>query len=188
MLKHYIVATAAAVVCSGAVIAAQAAPGNQTPQQQTQRPTDAGATAQSVVTGCVYREEDVPGRAPNPAERAGILEDYILAAITPSQAASPSSSTPGATGTSGTAATSGGSMYKLEFVDDERLSAMVGKRVEVTGRIEADSGDAVGRTPATPPVSQTDKVIGRDRIDLPEFEVASLREVPGACPDKPAAR
>jgi hypothetical protein len=48
----------------------------------------AGVSAQkasTTITGCVYQEKDVPGRAPNPAERAGILEDYILAEITPAE-------------------------------------------------------------------------------------------------------
>ena len=28
-------------------------------------------TASTTIIGCVYQEKDVPGRAPNPAERAG---------------------------------------------------------------------------------------------------------------------
>jgi hypothetical protein len=46
-------------------------------------------SASNTLTGCVYQEKDVPGRAPNPAERIGILEDYILAEITPAEAAKP---------------------------------------------------------------------------------------------------
>ena len=46
-------------------------------------------TASTTIIGCVYQEKDVPGRAPNPAERAGLLEDYILAEITPAEAAKP---------------------------------------------------------------------------------------------------
>jgi hypothetical protein len=138
------------------------------------------------LSGCVYREQDVPGRAPNVAERAGILEDYILAEVTPSQPqGTPSTSTPGAAGTSGTV--KAGTMYKLELIEDEKLRAVVGKRVEVTGRIDAEAGDKTA-TAATPPTTQTDRVIGRDRIDLPEFEVTSIREVTGTCPAKPSAR
>jgi hypothetical protein len=145
------------------------------------------AASQQPVTlsGCVYREQDVPGRAPNVAERAGILEDYILAEVTPNQPqGAPSTSTPGAAGTSGTAKAA--TMYKLELIEDEKLRAVVGKRVEVTGRIDAEAGDKTG--PATAPTTQTDRVIGRDRIDLPEFEVTSIKEVTGTCPAKPSAR
>jgi hypothetical protein len=134
----------------------------------------------------VYQEKDVPGRAPNVAERAGILEDYILAEVTPSQPqGTPSTATPGTTGTSGTAKS--GAMYKLELVDDAKLKAMVGKRVEVTGRIDAEAGDRTPTSP-TPPTTPTDRAIGRDRIDLPEFEVSSIKEVTGTCPPKPSVR
>jgi hypothetical protein len=30
------------------------------------------------VEGCLVREKDVPGRQPNAAERAGVMEDYLL--------------------------------------------------------------------------------------------------------------
>ena len=187
MLNNYIRTTAAAIICSGAMIAAQ--PAVQGQQPETPRPTQppqSKVTPQpsTTLTGCVYREQDVPGRAPNVAERAGILEDYILA-VTPNP--QPGTPSPGATGTSGTAQTKTG-MYKLEFVDDDRLRALVGKRVEVSGRVDAESGDATGRVGATPPATTTDKVIGRDRIDLPEFEATSIREVTGTCPAKPSSR
>jgi hypothetical protein len=109
------------------------------------------------------------------------MEDYILAEVRPASAPS----APGTAGTSGTAKTA--SMYKLELIADEKLRAVVGKRVEVTGRIDAESGDA--RTPAAaPPASQTDKAIGRDKVDLPEFEVTDIKEVAGTCPATPSGR
>jgi hypothetical protein len=128
------------------------------------------------LTGCVYQEKDVPGRAPNAAERAGVLEDYILADVKPASAS-------GAVGTSGTSGAA--SMYKLELIADEKLKAVVGKRVEVTGRIDAEAGDTKAPAAGAPAASQTDKAIGRDKIDLPEFEVTSMKEVPGACPAAP---
>jgi hypothetical protein len=76
-------------------------------------------------------------------------------------------------------------MYKLELIADEKLKAVVGKRVEVTGKIDAEPGDKT-TTPAS--TTRTDRAIGRDRIDLPEFEVTSLREVSGTCPAKPSAQ
>ena len=116
------------------------------------------------------------------AERAGVLEDYILADVKPASA-SGATGTPGAVGTSGMASQA---MYKLELIADEKLKAAVGKRVEVTGRIDAEAGDS--KSAAAPAASQTDKAIGRDKVDLAEFEVASMREVEGSCPATPAAK
>lgn len=134
-------------------------------------------TASTTIIGCVYEEKDVPGRAPNLAERAGVLEDYILAEITPAEAAKP-------TGTSG-AAPKTYSMYKLERAADSELKAMVGKRVEVTGRVDAEAGDSAGQPPASAQTNKTDRIVGHDRIDLPEFEVSSIKAVSGSCPAKP---
>ena len=76
-------------------------------------------------------------------------------------------------------------MYKLELIADEKLQAVVGKRVEVTGRIDAEAGDAKAQPAAPPTTSPTDKAIGHDKIDLPEFEVSSMKEVAGNCPASP---
>jgi hypothetical protein len=139
----------------------------------------AQTAAQRTITGCVYEEKDVPGRAPNLAERAGILEDYILAEITPAEAAKP-------VGTGGSLETPATySMYKLEHAADSELQAMVGKRVEATGRIQTEADDTTGQPPASAQTSKTDRVIGHDRIDLPEFEVTSIRVVAGDCPARP---
>lgn len=135
-------------------------------------------TPPTTITGCVYQEKDVPGRSPNPAERLGLLEDYILAEITPAEAAKP-------IGTSGAAVPTTYSMYKLERAADSELKALVGKRVEVTGRIDAEAGDAAGQPPASAQTNKTDRIIGHDRIDLPEFEVSSIRAVSGSCPTRP---
>lgn len=139
------------------------------------------AQGSTVLTGCVFKEKDVPGRAPNVAERAGVLEDYILAEVRPGPAS-------GATGTAGTSGTTPSPMYKLEGIPDEKLSAVVGKRVEVTGRRDAEKGDAKTQ-PATPPeTSPTDKAIGHDKIDLPEFEVTNIRVIEGTCPATPSGK
>ena len=172
--------TALAAACSGTLLAAQA-PAPQSSQVQ--------ATKQVTVTtvvGCVYKENDIPGRAPNPAERVGLGEDYILAEVS-GEAGSSGARAPGATGTTGAAGatatgTSGvGRMYKLEFVDDDQLKALVGKRVQVSGKIDAEAGDSKA-APGGAKTSTTDQVIGRDQINLSEFEVASIKEVTGACP------
>lgn len=254
-MRRTMIATAGAMMCAAALTAAQATqPGQQSttprPQGAQEDTRTANQQGNTTLTGCVYRERDVPGRTPNIAERAGILEDYIFAAV--GMAAGPSGSATGATGTAGsnptgssTTGTAGRAgtpaMYKLERVDDDRLRALVGKRVEVTGRIDAEPGDqgasrggASGTAPgagtsqgagatspgasspgrgaqgagsqsggsqgagATPSAgsdqgtrssgSQADKSIGPDRIELPEFEVTSIREVSGTCPSTPTAQ
>jgi hypothetical protein len=141
----------------------------------------------TTLVGCLYTEDQVPGRTPNPAERAGVLEDYILANASPASGAPAArGTTPGATGTAGTTGSrtaAMGGMFKVERLPDEQLKKLVGKRVEVTGRIDPE-GAGTGRstTAATP-----DRGLGPDKINLPEFEAASIREVSGACPATPAA-
>ena len=98
MVKNSIALSLAAIMGSGLLISAQAPP---SPQQQ--RPPNLSSLAAqqsaSTIVGCVYQERDVPGRSPNLAEKAGILEDYILVEI--KQA--PPAATPGAAGTAGAA-------------------------------------------------------------------------------------
>ena len=160
MQKGRIAAVFATAALAGSVLSAQTA-------------------ATTTLVGCVYEEKDVPGRAPNVAERAGVLEDYILAEISPAEAAKP-------TGTSGTNRPTTYSMYKLEKAADSELKALVGKRVEVTGRIDAEAKDSAGQPPASVQTNKTDKIVGHDRIDLPEFEVSSIKAVSGTCPAKPS--
>ena len=128
-----------------------------------------------MLSGCLYQEADVPGRKPNLAEKAGVLEDYIIA---DARVVGQGSSTPGPQ------AGTGGRMYKVEGIPDSQLKAHVGKRVEVSGRIDSDdAGSDAGRaTPDRNPLS-------RDTIDIAEFEATSIREVAGgtACAAKPAA-
>jgi hypothetical protein len=64
VFKKYALAAAIAAAASSVSIAAQTTPAPQS-----------GTQATTVLTGCVYNEKDVPGRAPNVAERAGIAED-----------------------------------------------------------------------------------------------------------------
>jgi len=174
--KRIVVATLAPVFM--AALAAAQAPQPQTPRTPDPQATTP-ATQQTTLAGCLYREDQVPGRKPNVAERGGVLEDYILADATTQ--AKPGA-TPGPTGTSGTAPASG-NMYKVEGPADERLKALVGKRVEVTGRIDPEGGP--GATPGSP---KPDRGPGPDQISLPEFEATSIREVSGTCPATPAPR
>lgn len=162
-------------------------PPTQTTQPATASPMQDQAT--TTVTGCVYKEADVPGRTPNVAEQAGVLEDYILVPSTDTAAGTAGTSgttTPPAAGTTGAAAMTH-KAFKLEKIDDEKLQAMVGKRVEVTGKVDAEAGDTANRPAPTGTTGApaADKSMGPDKIELPEFEVASIREVPGACPATP---
>lgn len=168
-------------------------PATQTPTT----PMPAAATqdmATTTIQGCVYKEQDVPGRTPNVAEKVGVLEDYILVTSTDNAAATAGTSgtTPPATaGTAGTISTmSATKAYKLEKISDELLRAAVGKRVEVTGRVDAERGDTAAASTATGTAvaPARDKNIGPDKIELPEFEVTSMREVAGTCPATPMIR
>ena len=169
MRKHAIAGTLSLLFA--ATLAAQEPPKPQDPQAPPRTPTT--AAQEKTVTGCLYRENQIAGRTPNVAEKAGVLEDYIL--VDSSMGATPS--TPGATGTSGAAA----KLYKVEGPSDEKLKALVGKRVEVTGKVDAEAGAKPGQT--TP-----DKGLGPDKINLSEIEASGIREVSGSCPATPAVK
>jgi hypothetical protein len=195
-MRNYVLTAALAAACAIGV-QAQTPPAGQQPSPTTQPPSttqpaspsdrQTSQAATTTLTGCVYREQDVPGRSPNVAERAGVLEDYILANVETSSSAGSStspSSTAGTAGTTGTAAS--GKMYKLEQIPDERLKAMVGKRVEVTGRIDAEAGDS--KPAGTTGGAAADRSAGPDKVNLPEFEVTSIKEVSGSCPASPSSQ
>jgi hypothetical protein len=195
-MKQVWMSGAAVVMAMGMATVGAQTP--QNPPQQTQPPTQTTRPAApqmqndatATVTGCVYKEAAVPGRTPNVAERAGVLEDYILVASTDaaSATAGTTGTTPPATaGTTGAAPMLKHKAFKLEHMDDEKLKAMVGKRVEVTGKIDAESGDTANRPAATGTTGApaTDRSAGPDKIELPEFEVTSIREVAGTCPTTP---
>ncbi len=170
-------------------------PQTQTPQ--TSSPSQSATAQTTTLRGCVYDEKDIPGRSPNVAERAGVMEDYILVPQA-SASASTGTATSGTAGTSGTA-TSGtagtsGAMaskhkaFKLEHAADEQLKAMVGKMVEVTGKIDAEAGDsnrATGAASSAAGSAARSTGVGGDQLELPEFEVTSIKEVTGTCPTTP---
>jgi hypothetical protein len=154
-----------------AAVHAQSANPPQSSPQVSVRPT-------TTLTGCLYREDQVPGRKPNAVERAGILEDYILAGVRVAGEQRPT----GTAGAASTAVPSTGTMYKVEKIADEKLKALVGKRVEVTGQIDPEGRSRLGVGGTKP-----DAGIGPDKISLPEIEASSIREVSGQgpCPAKP---
>jgi hypothetical protein len=152
------------VVLAGALRPSQP----QTPETvPAPAPWEAAQQPTVTLAGCLYREDQVPGRKPNVAERAGVLEDYILA---------------GASNTATKKPPTAGNMYKVEGPSDEQLKALVGKPVEVTGRIDPEG---VGKTPGTP---NRDRGLGPDTINLPEFEASAIRGSSGSCPATPAPR
>jgi hypothetical protein len=152
---------------------AQSANPPQSSPQVSVRPT-------TTLTGCLYREDQVPGRKANVVERAGILEDYILAGVT--VAGEPREQPTGTAGSASTAVPSTGTMYKVEKIADEKLKALVGKRVEVTGHIDPEGRSRLGVGGPKP-----DAGLGPDKISLPEIEASSIREITnlGPCPVKP---
>lgn len=179
MINKPIVLGALAVSLSAPFAAAQTPKQNQ-PQPSPQVTTTVKPT--TTVTGCLYREDQVPGRTPNIAERAGILEDYILTETTvadPQQQPKPTAGAPA--GTAGTVASTG-TIYKVENIPDERLKSLVGKRVEVTGRIDPEGRPQLGVGGGPRP----DRGPGPDAVSLPEFVASSIREVSGKCPATPA--
>ncbi len=181
MHKQFIAAIVvlfSAAALTGAQAPQDAGQPQTAPRPTTQSPTATAQQPTTTLVGCLYREDQVPGRQPNVAERAGVLEDYILAdAAMPSGQAKPGT----AVGTSGTAPSSG-TMYKVEGPADEQLKALVGKRVEVTGRADPQRGPGGAPAAATP-----DRGPGPDDINLPEFEAASIKETSGTCPATPSA-
>lgn len=175
-MKKTITATTLALCCTAGLGWAQNPPAQapQTPST-TVKPT-------TTLVGCLYREDQVPGRKPNVAEKAGILEDYILADASVKDTSKEPGATAGTTGTTG-APPATGSIYKVEGPADESLKALVGKKVEVTGRIDPERGPV-----GTAGQPQPDRGLGPDAINLPEFKATSIQEIAGTCPATPAPR
>jgi hypothetical protein len=173
MLTRTIVASTLSVLGATLSLSAQAPSPAPTAAPRSKTPVVGAQTLTSVtLVGCLYKEEAVPGRQPNVAEKGGVLEDYILADAT----------MPGEATKNTTLAT--GNMYKVENISDDKLRALVGKRVEVAGKIDPEGG-GLGR-PAGGPAP--DKGLGPDKINLPEFEAVSIKEAAGTCPATPAPR
>ena len=204
MRTRLILPGAAAILCAGALTSAQIAPQGgvqqRAPRPTTQQPRPSpNEGPMTTLAGCLYREDSIPGRSPNVAEKAGVGEDYILAdAITareqnrtpdrpiadagpeaprPDQAddvrvGKPDQPRPSQGATTGLAA---GRMYKVTQIDDAKLKELVGKRVEVTGTVKADNESHAGNRDG-------------DAQHLPNIEGTAIREVAGqACPARPAA-
>jgi len=178
MKTREIVLGAAAILCIGALNSAQIAPqGQRAPQPRSQQPRpDPIAGPVTTLDGCLYREDSISGRKPNVAEKAGVLEDYILADATPAREHNRPPDRPiaeaGQPPAAPTAGLASGRMYKVTKIEDGRLKELLGKRVEVTGTIKPDND-------AKPADHSTN-------TNLPNIEGTSIREVAGAtCPATP---
>jgi hypothetical protein len=150
-----------AVTALSAGLAAQGAAG--TPQSQP----PAAAAAQSgtvTVEGCLAREDEIPGRKPNIAERQGIMEDYILTSTKIVKGSAPKAADR-PTGTAGTAPLT--AMYHVKGLNDDRLKPLLGRRVQVEGTLQDLDKPAGGST------------------DLPDIQATTIRQVTGDCPAKP---
>ncbi len=178
MKTREIVLGAAAILCVGTLSSAQIAPqGHGAPQPRTQQPrADATKGPVTTLAGCLYREDSIPGRSPNVAEKAGVLEDYILADAAPARERRGLSDPPIADKEpppdAPAAGLASGRMYKVTKIEDQRLKPLLGKRVEITGTIKPDD-DAKPADRAT-------------NTNLPNIEGTSIRELIGtSCPASP---
>lgn len=183
-----------AMVLALSMSGALAAQSTSQTAQEPQRPAQQQAMDEHRVTveGCLVREKDVPGRQPNVAERAGVMEDYILTEVKFLKGA-PHASARGAAGATGTtgertgeaAGTSGTAdkdkKVKLEVrgIDDEKLQQFVGQRVEIEGRV--DPADFAERQAARPGQAATDEPAG----DLPELEGTMIKKASSSEPCNP---
>ena len=182
MIRKYIVTTTLAIACGGMLASAQqgqrpSSPTPSSPSPTTSTPSRQTSSASSTFVGCLYAESQIPGRAPNVAERAGVAEDFILANATMSGATTPGA-TPGAAGTSGTTRAAG--MYKVEDISSDRLKPLVGKRVEVMGSVDPEGSAPAG-------AASPNRSLGGDAVSLAEIKATSIKEVAGTCPATPSA-
>src|SRR4030095_291325 len=80
MLTRTTIASVLSVFGAALALSAQApAPAPTTPARPTKSVVGAQTLTNITLVGCLYQEQSVPGGTPSPAEKAGVLEDYILA-------------------------------------------------------------------------------------------------------------
>jgi hypothetical protein len=166
-MNRYLFGCAIAAVMALAVsVAAQSTPSSQQPTGTATAQTQADKVT---VEGCLVREQDVPGRKPNVAEKAGVMEDYILTNAKVVKGTAPSSAgaqaKPGeTTGTTGTLSP----MYDVKGISGDKLKELVGKRVQIEGKFEDTE-----RSPSAKPGE-----------DLANINGTTIRQTSGECPPK----
>jgi hypothetical protein len=166
MRRHMLAPTIAGVFALAVGIAAQEPPA--TPSAQPQKAPTVQSQAAATVEGCLMREQDVPGRKPNVAERAGVLDDYILtnAKVVKGSAPAAAQARPGEP--TGTAGTVSAPMFDVKGIDDKQLKEFAGKRVQIDGTF-AD----VDKSPTAGPTK-----------DLVDIRGTAIRAASGECPPK----
>ena len=189
MKRVFVGATLAATVTLGMVASAQSTgqpPAQSAPpataQAPAQQPTEAPAQ-QVTIVGCVQREEDYR-KAHNLGKGGmgsgvGQGDEFVLVGASIAGAAAPATS--GATGTSG--GTAEGTAFELTGDKEDELKALVGKRVEIMGKMKAaekgPAGATGGATAGAPPTGVD--VLSAD-LRLREVDIASVKETTGTCP------
>jgi hypothetical protein len=170
-MSRHLLGCAAAGICAltVSVTAEQQQPPTPQTQPQTRAPSAQTQAGTVTVEGCLVREQDVPGRKPNVAERAGVAEDYILTSAKMIKGSAPQASAakpqPGQpVGTAGALAP----MYDVQGIDDEKLKPLIGRRVQIDGTF-AD----VRKDPSAGPAE-----------DLADIQGTAIRQVAGECPAK----
>lgn len=131
----------------------------------------AGSTpAQVTVLGCLYRAADVIVSQPDGRSDVARDKGFVLTNATlESTGREPAS----------------GAMYKVDKIEENRLTPHVGKRVELVGQIEADATDLhVSSSGATSTAGRRDPSPAK----LPEFDAISVHQVEGACPARPTTK
>ena len=122
--------TIAALVSASALTISAQTPQAPPPQQPPPAPGTADTTQRTAaaepqvitVRGCLKEEKDVPGLTPNPAERVGITEDYVLTMVKMA-----SNSKVSGIGLA--------SKYEIEGIAEDELKKHLNHEVELTGTI-----------------------------------------------------
>ena len=75
-----------------------------------------------------------------------------------------------------------GPIYKIEGISADRLRELIGKRVEVTGRIDEDDMREVRSTAGSLTAAPgTNAPVKDGDGDTPEFEATVINEIGGIC-------
>ena len=86
MATRTTIAATLSILGATLTVSAQApAPASNTPARPTTSVVGAQTLTHVTLVGCPYREQSVPGRTPNQAEKVGVLEDSCPAAPAPRQ-------------------------------------------------------------------------------------------------------
>lgn len=127
-MRNRFITIAALVGASTLTINAQAPQQTQPPprpttQSDTPQRTAAAADPQVItVRGCLKEEKDVAGLRPNPAERVGITEDYVLTMVKMAS-------------TSPVSGIGLAAKYEIEGIAEDELKKHLNHEVELTGTI-----------------------------------------------------